>query len=291
MTVGQEPADTEVGGGSKGARVTRTPYKTVAAMTEDVRANLAAGGIQHPEHEAEEIVAAVVDCGLGELAGKAEEEITPQVGDEIGWRARLRLAGRPLVYTTGRSYFGGLTLALDTSVMPPNDASRWLAGYASTALSDGGRVHDVGTGCGGLGLLIKRFRPTLHVTGSDISADAVRVARRNAKRTGLDVAFDQADGLPKGTTPDLVVAYLPIWDDAQATPPSWTGYPRHAYDGGPGGLTVVRSVIEAMPKGTRVAVQHLPTQKTGVRELLTSPRTESVSGWAFTVGLSKEPCG
>ena len=66
------------------------------------------------------------------------------------------------------------------------------------ALPDGAAVHDVGTGSGAVALALKSERPGLRVSASDVSADAVAVARANAARLGLDVAITHEAGLPAG---------------------------------------------------------------------------------------------
>jgi release factor glutamine methyltransferase len=82
---------------------------------------------------------------------------------------------------------------------------------AALTLPEAARVHDVGTGCGALALTIKAERPDLIVTGSDLSADAIELAREKAVRFRLDVRFAVASGLPTGNY-DLVIANLPYQD-------------------------------------------------------------------------------
>ena len=69
------------------------------------------------------------------------------------------------------------------------------------AATGAARVHDVGTGCGAIALALKALRPELAVSGSDISPEAVTVARMNATRLDLDVEFRVADGVPPDPMP------------------------------------------------------------------------------------------
>jgi len=55
------------------------------------------------------------------------------------------------------------------------------------------RLLDVGTGSGAIALALKQERPDAEVVACDISADALAVARANAERLGLEVAFVQSD--------------------------------------------------------------------------------------------------
>ena len=103
---------------------------------------------------------------------------------------------------------------------------------------------DVGTGSGAIALAIADELPGPAVVGIDSSAEAIAVARGNAKRLGYEgrVTFEQADlssfsRIPGGSRQDLVVANLPYvaesdWETLQ---PEIRDYePREALIAGPG---------------------------------------------------------
>lgn len=70
-------------------------------------------------------------------------------------------------------------------------------------------VLDVACGSGIIGLSLKKLFPQLEVTLTDISSEAVRVTRLNAKRNGLDVSAGVAD-LTEGSA-SIVTANLPTF--------------------------------------------------------------------------------
>lgn len=123
----------------------------------------------------------------------------------------------------------------------------------------------------------------MHVTGSEASAAAVGVARGNASRLHLDVAFDVADGWAgPASAADLVVANLPyVRDDEWAgLQPEIREYePRSALTSGPDGLDAIRALVAAGPAGTQLALEHAPAQAADVRALLVGAETlEDLAG-------------
>src|SRR4051812_20936019 len=186
-----------------------------------------------------------------------------------------RLAREPVAYILGRKGFRWIELHVDRRVLIPRPDTETLVEVALEIAPRGARVHDVGTGSGAVALSIKSERPDLVVSASDVSADAVEVARANAGRLGLDVQVSVADGLPPGAY-DLVVANLPYVreDEWDALEPEIRLYePREALVSGADGLDAIRALVQQAPAGTLLALEHAPSQAESVRSLLSDSRT------------------
>ena len=97
----------------------------------------------------------------------------------------------------------------------PRPETELLVELAVARLPQGARVVDVGTGSGAIALALADERPDLRVTGSDVSADALAVARANGERLGLRVEWLLADGVPEGDW-DAVVSNPPYVADGDA---------------------------------------------------------------------------
>jgi release factor glutamine methyltransferase len=237
-------------------------------MTQAV-AQLAEAGCETPRLDAELLLADALGIERLELYGRDQEE-PPGFAE----RLRRRAAREPVAYITGRRAFRHIELAVDRRVLIPRPDTETLV-EAALELPPGARVHDVGTGSGAVALALKDERPDLRVSGSDASAAAVEVARGNAARLGLDVAFGVTRGLPPGDY-DLVVANLPYVreDEWPALAPEIRLYePREALVSGPDGLDAIRELVAMAPAGTRLALEHAPHQSPAVRALLADAHT------------------
>jgi release factor glutamine methyltransferase len=187
-----------------------------------------------------------------------------------------RAAREPLAYIVGRCRFCGLELLVDKRVLVPTEERTGTLVAAALDTAGGARVHEVGTGSGAVALAVKSARPDLVVTASDISSDAIEVARENGRRLRLDVGFAQADGLPAGDF-NLVLANLPYTDTDQVTqqlPPEETRcQPAVARWAGRDSLAIIRRLIQQAPKGIRLAVEHAPHHTDELHELLDDAST------------------
>jgi len=161
---------------------------------------------------------------------------------------KRRQSGEPVAYITGRKEFWSLDLAVDARVLIPRPDSETAVEEALARVRDGGRIADVGTGTGAIALAIAKARPDLTVFASDVSGDALAVARGNAERLGLAVTFVKGslvEPLRTSAPFDLLVANLPYVPTAEVAglPAEVRCEPRLALDGGEDGLDLVRALV------------------------------------------------
>jgi len=180
-----------------------------------------------------------------------------------------RRAGRePVAYILGRRAFRHLTLTVDARVLIPRPETELLVEVGLT-LPAGARVVDVGTGSGAVALALAEERPDLVVRGTDISADALAVARGNAERLGLTVGFVATDLLDSEPA-DAVLANLPYVPLEAPLAPEITRFePPGALFAGADGLDVVRRLVGMLDAAVSlVALEIGPEQAAEVAALV-----------------------
>ncbi len=175
-----------------------------------------------------------------------------------------RAAGEPIAYITGAKGFYDIDLKVSPAALIPRPETELLLEEALRLSEDGSRVTvaDIGTGSGALALSYARHRPAANVCATDISADALQIARSNAERIGIKAVFLEGDlAVPlieRGIQVDLLMANLPyIASDDLATLAVSRFEPRLALDGGPDGLELIRRLLMQIPAVCRAGAQVL----------------------------------
>ena len=144
------------------------------------------------------------------------EEIPGKVRRRFQAMVDRRVTGEPIPFIKGYAEFRGLELIAEPGVFVPRDSSEFLAEQAVRRLRRRKRpVHvDLATGGGTIALAVANEVPGATVYGADLSEDAVKLARRNAKGLGLAATFRAGDmyaGLPKRVagTVDVITLHPP----------------------------------------------------------------------------------
>ena len=169
-----------------------------------------------------------------------------------------RRAGEPVAYLLGFREFYGRRFRVDKRVLIPRPDTETLVEVAlerTRALDLCARALDLCTGSGCVAISLALERPTTRVLGTDISEEALVVARDNAVRLGaFGVGFLQADlfdGVPDGARFELITANPPyIRDDEgpELAPDIRLYEPHVALFGGADGLAPHRRIVAEAPR-------------------------------------------
>lgn len=166
----------------------------------------ASPAIDHWQKDREEIEAEdLLTYALGIDEVDPDDDVPPKVR-----RAYLRMIGRratgePVQFIKGYAEFRGLELIAKPGIFVPRDSTEFLAEQAVRRLRRRKRALavDLATGGGTVALAVKNETKGVQVFGTDVSAAAIRVARKNARRLRLEATFVTGDlfaGLPKRLT-------------------------------------------------------------------------------------------
>lgn len=163
----------------------------------------AVAGLLGDARDARELVAAFFD----------EPKHWPLVKDNkwvesAEWQAAMaaaakRARGAPLAYAVGRANFRSLTLAVDERVLIPRPETELLVDLVLQRARTGAAL-DVGTGSGAIAIALATEGSFERVTATDISLDALEVARGNAATCGASVDFEVGTFPSTGTFTTIV---------------------------------------------------------------------------------------
>ena len=187
-----------------------------------------------------------------------------------------RATGEPLAYLLGEKEFHGLLLKVDSNVLVPRPDTELLVDWALEQLAGVTmpRVVDLGTGSGAIALAVKHARPDALVLATDASPAALDVARVNAHRLALDVAFAQGSwwSALDDQRFDLVLSNPPYIAGSDPHLAALTHEPALALTPGGDGLDALREIIDGaaarMADGAWLLLEHGYDQAEPVQALM-----------------------
>jgi release factor glutamine methyltransferase len=239
-----------------------TPLRLIA-WTQDF---FAKKGVDAPRLSAEVLLAHALSCDRVRLYLDFDKPLGDPELARYRDLVRRRAEGEPTAYLVGRKEFFGRPFRVDPRVLVPRPETELLVETALAALPEGGRALDLCTGSGCVAVSLALGRPGATVVATDVSSDALALARENAAALGAVVEFATGD-LWAAVHADRrfhVIAANPPYVPSREL----AGLSREvrrepciALDGGEDGLAVLRRVVEGAPAwlepgGTLVVEMH-----------------------------------
>jgi release factor glutamine methyltransferase len=139
-------------------------------------------GLPDARREAREILAAILDVPKFWAAANSVSDASPDVARAVFQAAMKRASGAPLAYAVGRASFRHLTLDVDERVLIPRVETELLVERVLERCTPKTQhIADVGTGSGAIALSLAFEQSFERIIATDISLDALDVARKNAE--------------------------------------------------------------------------------------------------------------
>lgn len=179
-------------------------------------------GLPSPMLDAEVLLAHVLCVDRPYLYRNPEAILAPEAFLAFAALQEKRLQHEPVAYLRGQKEFWSLAFEVNERVLIPRPDTECLVEEVIDFLgkmSDRSlRILDLGTGSGAIAVALAKELPAAHVTATDISADAVEIAQRNAKRHGVDLRLNFAVGHlfePVSGKYDIIISNPPYISAAQ----------------------------------------------------------------------------
>jgi release factor glutamine methyltransferase len=257
---------------------------------------------------AELLIMFTLDCDRAYLYAHPERDLTPDETRRYDEALARRATGIPAQYITGHQEFWGLDLIVSPAVLIPRPETEHVVEAVLELVSSAGskqsqdqdqeprtgasaphdlsvphslRIVDVGTGSGAIALALAKELPTAEIHATDISPEALEVARANAARHELTSRIEFHLG-------DLLSKFPPYSFNIVVSNPPYVGAseeesvqlevrkfePRNAVFAGPTGVEVIERLIpqarEALRPGGWLVFEISGTIADRVRTLLSS---------------------
>lgn len=209
-------------------------------------------GVDSPRLTAEVLLAHALSCDRVRLYLDFDKPLGDPELAAYRDLVRRRGDGEPTAYLVGEKEFYGRAFAVDARVLVPRPETELLVEAALAALPRGGRLLDLCTGSGAIGITIALERPDVRVLATDASEDALAAARENAARLGAVVELAHGDlwAAVHGDERFDVIAsnppYVPSGELAGLSR-EVRREPCIALDGGQDGLALLRRIVAGAP--------------------------------------------
>ncbi len=227
---------------------------TIRKVLDWTRGHFDKQAIDAPRLTAELLLAHVLSTTRVKLFMDLDRPLTKEELTTYRGLIQRRLSHEPTQYLVGHKEFYGRRFTVDARVLIPRSETELLveAGLQVLPKETPARVLDVCTGSGCIAVSIAAERPSASVWASDVSPDALEVAKTNAEALGVSsrVTFflgSLLDSVPADARFDLVVSnppYIPT-KELPGLDPEVRKEPRLALDGGDDGLAVIRPLVAA----------------------------------------------
>jgi release factor glutamine methyltransferase len=230
--------------------------------------------------DAEVLMMFLLNCSRAQLYIKFDDVLDEQLGQAYDALVERRAQGEPVAYITNHREFMALDFYVDQRVLVPRPETELLVEFTVKRLIEKNlteetiAVADIGTGSGVIAVYLAMRFPKSRIYATDISVEALEVAKINAVRHEVDrrINFLQGNLLePLPEAPHILVSNPPYTVLSQVEPDVVRYEPNIALDGGAKGLAIYRELFsqarEKLQRPGLIALEIGSEQATAVSNL------------------------
>lgn len=209
-------------------------------------------GVPNPRLDAQYILAHGLKMKRMDLYLNFDKPLSEHELEVLRPLVARRAKREPLQHIVGSTSFRGHEIHCDRRALIPRPETESLIDFLQERLAgkESPRIVDIGTGTGAIAIAAAKEIEGAHVVATDISKEALELAKENATANEANVEFFQGDllnALPEGEKFDVIVSnppYIPDSEKENLQPEVRDYDPALALFGGPDGLTLVRNLLE-----------------------------------------------
>ena len=271
-----------------------------ATLTRDGARLATALGFEFAEgyREAQGLFAHVAAVSRAEVAARHRDAVDSSVRAAYEGLIARRGRGEPYAYLVGHREFHGIEFIVTPAVLIPRPETELLVDTVLAWLrpEQEAKILDLGTGSGAVALALAHLRPRAEITAVDASAEALAVARENARRLGthrmrlLESDWYAALGTERF---DVIVSNPPYVaaGDPHLAQGDLRFEPRAALVGGADGLDCIRRLVQGAPSylktGGALFFEHGHDQGAACRRLLLQVELEGICTITDLAGIER----
>jgi release factor glutamine methyltransferase len=240
---------------------------------------------------------------MGYVAGKSRAWVLAHDSDTLSeshlkefFDAVNKRADRvPVVHITGTREFYGLDMYITPDVLTPRVETEQMVEWAIRYAPKDSRCIDIGTGSGAIAIAIAVNRPDLRITATEVTPEALTIARRNADSHHASIDFMMSDLWHNVSGQfETIVTNLPyLRDDAlEELMPEVRREPKVALFGGSDGLDLYRKFLRDLPQhlspGGYLFTESDPWQHSSLIETASTAGLKPIEQGYFILGFRRE---
>lgn len=262
----------------------------------DAIAALKVAGIEGAQTDAEVILAHTLNKDRTWLLAHDDAKLSPKQVEHAQQFVQKRAKRIPMSYVLGVREFAGLEFRIDDRALTPRVETETIVAEVAKRAPTGARVLDIGTGSGAMAIALKHLRSDIQVTASEVSTEALELARENASAilgSTTEINFIESDLFEniEGTF-DVIVANLPYVARTMELMPEVQNEPDVALFGGADdGLDLYRKFFAELPNyildGSQVWTESDPWQQNDLIELAKKHNLSKIFQDYFILGFEK----